>query len=588
MGLHSDGISEGPLVGSAEISEERVEDTEGENASGASPSALAYSFRDAPPFAPTIDNTNASMMASSTGMLGAQSPYPDSSMSSSTAQLPNSRFAPSMNASTIAGKPASGMSSTMFYSFNAAGAPIRNINLKQYHNPQTHNIFTAQNMQQQDDDDDDNNDNLIGGNKSSRRPSRTVLLHQLPLPLSESKVLHEGDARERLIGIASHGGVQTKRKFRDIFFGLVFLCCFAIMTISGILACCFTQRIEEDAYISDTIWLTMQKSKTLLTFIVVFAIIVGALWIQILQRFVKPLTWTMIILIPAGCISLSGWTMYSAFSGRFRASGRYDPQDDWLIFASLVAFLAGAAFSVFLWKRRSDVEKSVHILTLSCMVLQDNPSMFAASFALMMGYVLFCIMWLAFFTRLFLMGNITRMGDGAVKWIPTPGTALLALFFVFMFFWTSSIFTNVQRAMLAGVTCEWYFHRHDQARQVVRETLRSETNNAVLSIESLKRAVTFSFGSMCLAGLVLASIQIIQVIAAFLRRRNLPQFLTFIVASFNALEKLVDGVNSYAIIYLSMTGDDFHTAALQVTQIFHRNFLYGMASGKRSFSACSG
>lgn len=96
----------------------------------------------------------------------------------------------------------------------------------------------------------------------------------------------------------------------------------------------------------------------------------------------------------------------------------------------------------------------------------------------------------------------------------------MAGFFVLMYFWTSAIFKNIEKATIAGVVGEWYFQRPDGVVSADR------------TWKNFKASATKSFGSVAFASLILGIIQTMQFLTRLARRvsaeGNVTSSLSFV------------------------------------------------------------
>ncbi|CAB5209312.1 unnamed protein product [Rhizophagus irregularis] len=89
-----------------------------------------------------------------------------------------------------------------------------------------------------------------------------------------------------------------------------------------------------------------------------------------------------------------------------------------------------------------------------------------------------------------------------------PNTYLLVPYFIFMYLWTSAVLCNIQRVTISGIVSNWYFYRHELDRNASKK----------VADLALSRAITVSFGTVCLDGLILLFIQLVQYITGFLKK----------------------------------------------------------------------
>jgi hypothetical protein len=310
---------------------------------------------------------------------------------------------------------------------------------------------------------------------------------------------------------------------------------------------------------------------------------IGLLWLAVLRRFIGVAIWATVALLPLLLFSLSAWSMAGAFTADFAS---VSPRN-WLIVQSVLSALLGLLATLFVRRQRENIRRGIEIVRLAIQILQENPAVFAVSFSLLAVYWVFCLSWLALFTRLFLIGHVSAVDETSTllhRWVSDPSSGWLIAYFICVFLWVSAVFAYVERCMVSGVVCEWFFHRHDPLRN------RHQTSMAWLA---LRRACSYNFGSICLAALLLSAVQAIQMAVRSLKRmlsavtkrdyyitnnnNNSGGLLTGMLA---AVEGLVENVNSYALVYMSYSGVDFMSALRHCDRLFRRNILIPFLRGK--------
>lgn len=288
----------------------------------------------------------------------------------------------------------------------------------------------------------------------------------------------------------------------------------------------------------------------------------GFLWIYLLSRYLRKALWATIFLIPAAFFAVTIFSLKSAFDG-----GRFESEGKWLIPESIISFMLGIISSVLVHKKRTNISRSIALVELSFQIIKDNAGIIFISLRILISYFIFCVVWLALFCSLMLIGHIEKNANERT-WIPDPSSPVVIAFFVFMFMWTSVTFSYVERCMISGVVCEWYFHRNDPVRTIAKKDLAKE---------SLKRSLTYTFGSICFASLVLSAIQAIRLSIHTVRKIGRWVVSDTISDLFGScaemIEGLVDGVNSFALVYIAFNGTDFCTAAQKCAFLFRRNLI---------------
>jgi hypothetical protein len=138
---------------------------------------------------------------------------------------------------------------------------------------------------------------------------------------------------------------------------------------------------------------------------------------------------------------------------------------------------------------------------LACQVLRQNPSIFTMSLLVLLAFVVFSIVWVLLFGRLFLLGQSV---SSSMEWIPESGSGWIMFFYVLMYIWTSMVFHNIEKTTIAGVVGEWYFastHQHT-------------------TWDNFRSSITTSFGAISFSSLVSSFIQTVQYCVTTLRKAS--------------------------------------------------------------------
>lgn len=130
----------------------------------------------------------------------------------------------------------------------------------------------------------------------------------------------------------------------------------------------------------------------------------------------------------------------------------------------------------------------------------------------------------------------------------------LFVLFLFMFYWTTQVLINVVHVTSCGTVATWFF----------AGPLRMPRN---ASLASLKRAVTTSFGSICLGSLVVAILKLLYALARG-SARNRNSFVACIaVCILGCLERLMEWFNVYAFSHVAIYGSSYMEAARQTWEM---------------------
>jgi hypothetical protein len=216
------------------------------------------------------------------------------------------------------------------------------------------------------------------------------------------------------------------------------------------------------------------------------SIFLVAVWLLLLSYFAIFVISTISIILPIGMITLS--TIMLATSIKQSSFQEFHV----LAILSIFGIISTALISAMLWKNKNLVISHAKIVQLACEILKINPSLFVLSALLTLGHIAFTSIWLFLFCQVFYHDSTNDF------YVP--------LFFVIMYFWTSSIFQNLERVTISSVVGEWYF-------------LRFEKNmKGDMSWLHFRYTGYNSFGSVCYASLILGLVRMLKFIISFTRR----------------------------------------------------------------------
>lgn len=296
-----------------------------------------------------------------------------------------------------------------------------------------------------------------------------------------------------------------------------------------------------------------------------------AIWTVMLRRNTQNVVYGTLALIPLGMV-VTG----SAFIRE------YSHGHGGLVTGSLGLglWLGVLCYCWFVWVSRHSIRTTIAITKTSAAILGDNPGIYLVSVGLALGFLLFIGIW----QRLFLA--MLQLPNGWWK-------AGLVLLYAVVLGWTSAVFASLQKCMIGGVVCRWYFYRHDPAYYGGESS--SNNNNPSSSYNpgrgaaaSLGVAFNAAFGQVCLAALILTWVRMVRYSLRLYQRitnrivgiewlRSLVQSVGLVVGF---VERLLEHVTDFALYHVALTGDSFCTSGRAVYKIFRRNLLVGLTTGK--------
>lgn len=126
----------------------------------------------------------------------------------------------------------------------------------------------------------------------------------------------------------------------------------------------------------------------------------------------------------------------------------------------------------------------------------------------------------------------------------TSGMSIFGiLFLVLSYHWTSQVLKNILHVTVSGVVGTWWFDPQD-ASSLFSPAIQ----------DSLKRATSYSFGSICLGSLLVAIIQALQSLARSARRsnRSCGLLLCIVECLLLYIQRVAKYFNKWALVYVAL------------------------------------
>ena len=160
--------------------------------------------------------------------------------------------------------------------------------------------------------------------------------------------------------------------------------------------------------------------------------------------------------------------------------------------------------------------------------------------SLMLAVVVWSMLWLLAYLGVYVRYATCESGECTSH--VNGGVILL---FLTSFFWTGQVLKNVLHVVVAGVVGTWFFDPQDAS---------AFFSPAVH--DSLVRATSYSFGSICLGSLATALLQVSNYVIREARRNNRcsPMLMCVLECLVDFLERLVAYFNQYAYVYIGLYG----------------------------------
>jgi len=273
----------------------------------------------------------------------------------------------------------------------------------------------------------------------------------------------------------------------------------------------------------------------ILAIVVVSAIIISQLWLQLLKSFPGPIVYISVILPIVG---FAGFAAYSAL--------RMGSDQVWM--GSAISNGIMAIFMlIYFFIIRSRIPFAIELIKAVTSVIQQYPGTQVVA----LGGHFAHFIWSALLSYT-LYACLDKFTGGM--------QAGIYFYLLFSLYWTSEVIKNVVHVTVSGVLATWYFQANAYSMP------QSPT------LYSLKRAVTTSFGSICLGSLIVAILKLARAIIRSMKGRANSLLICLLDCILSCIERLVQYFNHYAFCQVAIYGKDFFQAATSTWQLLSTEF----------------
>ncbi|KAI0377185.1 DUF580-domain-containing protein [Hypomontagnella monticulosa] len=330
-------------------------------------------------------------------------------------------------------------------------------------------------------------------------------------------------------------------KYNDIWAGILFLIvCAGFVAVSGIAIHGYaTTKGFQGGGIYDSASQVGLNTNTLILFVfcLCVAIVFSYVYVLLARQFPKQFIWiTGILNIVFGLV-----TAIYMLSRHYYSGG--------IVFLIFVAFLIFAfitwipriPFSALMLKTAVDVSKSYgHVYLVSAL-----GGLCATALA-----AWYSVTFVAVYAK-WSPGQNPACAQGGCSSAAVTG---LLVFITFAMYWISEWLKNTIHTTISGVYGSWYFHPHNLPRGATRGSLR--------------RALTYSFGSISFGSLIVAIINFLRQLCSVARQSEAAQgnilgtiMFWILGCIIGILDWAVQFLNRYAFSYIALYGKPYLAAA---------------------------
>jgi len=163
-----------------------------------------------------------------------------------------------------------------------------------------------------------------------------------------------------------------------------------------------------------------------------------------------------------------------------------------------------------------------------------------AFFSPLLNFIMFIIQTMAFIAVLSLFGAFEDdPSDSAAA-----GSTFAFLFFCLSIYWTSEVIKNISTVIVSGTVGTWWV-----------APLEASSFCSIAVLDSIRRATTYSFGSICYGSLIVAILNvIIDSLRRFRGNSNCILFYCCIQCILQFLERIAVYFNKWAMIHVGIYG----------------------------------
>jgi len=276
-------------------------------------------------------------------------------------------------------------------------------------------------------------------------------------------------------------------------------------------------------------------------FLLVGLTVVGAFILSILSL-------AIMIKYAEGLIKMS--LFFNMFLGLVTAVGGFMGGSIEAGIMGTVVFAIAACYAWAVWSR---IPFAATNLVIASTAIQANMGLTVFAYGAIVVNGLWLVLWSASsYSTLFVLGGC---GADGVCANDLPGA--YTFLFILSLYWTSQVIKNVVHVTVAGTVGTWWWTPLE-ASGFCSKAVR----------ESHNRAMTHSFGSICLGSLLVAILQTLKSFAESARENDDGLLMCLADCILGCLQTIMEMFNEWAFVYVGLYGYTFVDAAKNVITLF--------------------
>jgi len=215
--------------------------------------------------------------------------------------------------------------------------------------------------------------------------------------------------------------------------------------------------------------------------------------------------------------------------------------------------LAACTQAFYLYCVRERVAFSAVLLSSVASLIQAHPAMLTVALLALVACVVWTVVWavavsFTLHARTFPVSTREDAPGGTLEATGYGAQGGVIFFLLVSFYWTAHVLKNVVHVAVAGTVGSWYF--------------LAPQANVDPTKRALRRALTTSFGSICLGSLVVSVIRALRLGASAASRRTAPGVIrSCLLCALGFLDVLVRFFNQYAFTHVALYGKHFTSAS---------------------------
>ncbi|KAJ2682082.1 pH nine-sensitive protein 1, partial [Coemansia spiralis] len=333
-------------------------------------------------------------------------------------------------------------------------------------------------------------------------------------------------------------------KFRDLWAALAFI---AQLALFAVMAALFIKSLPSSAFrnpggMSKATVFYSQPTMIMWLCVLLASIAFSIVYLGLMQMFARQM---LVISFWFAVVSMIGTGVY------------YLAARIWFAGAIMVIFGVFYALMWFSWRHRLPFSKLV--LETVCHITRRFPSTIVVSLGFLVIQAAYSSLW-----ALALAGSFKHMeqyqscsmhtdrNGRQYQSCSNPRQILAWVYMVFSFYWTSAVILNVLHTTICGTFATYYFFEGSPYGYPTKH----------VTLASLGRAMSTSFGSICFGSLIVAVIQTIRAIFNALRSHNDDNLAAQLIGCcidcvLGCIEGMVRFFNKYAYVEIAVYGKPF-------------------------------